>query len=132
MPALDPRAIGKRLEALRESRSLSQRQLAKDVGIAQSAISDYEKGKRLPTTNALQKLLNFFDVPASELMSPAENTPEESKRRFLIRNIEDRLQEMSIEGLMVLSSFVERVSVMEQRMGHESKPGKKNPDNSDQ
>lgn len=108
MPALDPVAIGKRLELLRESRNLSQRHLAKLSGVAQSAISDFEQGKRIPTTRALNKLLRFFEIDPSELMvTTAQPDPEESQRQFLIRHIKDQLRTLHLEELKVVAQIVD-------------------------
>ncbi len=109
MPALDPIAIGKRLELLRESRSLSQRQLAKESGVAQSAISDFEQGKRVPTMKALEKLLRFFDIEPSELMATTKLDPRESKRQFLIRHIQDQLQLLPLDELLVMAQIIDKL-----------------------
>lgn len=109
MSVLDPGTIGKRLQLLREAKALSQRDLARETGIAQSAISDYEKGRRLPTTKALGKLLQFFDIEAAELMSPPKTDPAEGKRRFLIRHIQDKLEDLPLEEISMVAGFVSRL-----------------------
>ncbi len=113
MPVLDPKAIGRRLELLRESRSLSQRELSKKAGIAQSAISDFEKGKRLPTVKALNKLLTFFEVDPADLMLGVEESPEAAKRRYLEKGIQERLNSLSIEAVAAIAQFVEQLYMIE-------------------
>lgn len=109
MPTLDPHTIGARLEYLRVARGLSQRELSRQVKIAQSAISDFEAGKRLPSTKALAKFLTFFDIPASDLMSPGEIDRTQSKRHFLIKLIDDRLNGLKVEELEFVVQFIDRV-----------------------
>lgn len=50
------------LRQLRVEKGLSQKQLAKEVGIANTTISDYETGKYLPNTEYLSRFSDFFNV----------------------------------------------------------------------
>ena len=55
--------LGKNIKTLREAHGLSQNKLAESVGIAQSKISDMERGATLIGRLAtLQKLANFFGL----------------------------------------------------------------------
>ena len=53
--------FGERLKELREERHLSQQQLAKQVGISDSAIGYWEQNKRIANIEAVMKLA-FFGV----------------------------------------------------------------------
>ncbi|MGE3557288.1 MAG: helix-turn-helix domain-containing protein [Candidatus Obscuribacterales bacterium] len=116
MAGLDPKVIGKRLESLRESRKLSQRALAREAKIAQSAISDFEAGKRIPTPKMLQKLLSFFAVDPAELLAGAQVDPAFAKRRFLIRHIQERLEHLPMEEVSMVAQFIERLAKYQQLM----------------
>ena len=51
-----------RIEELRKERNISQKTLAEKVGVAQSAISHWEKGVYEPNASSLILLAKYFDV----------------------------------------------------------------------
>lgn len=57
-----------RIKELREANGLSQRALAKETNISQSAISLYESNLRTPNTSSQKTLANFFGVTDQYLM----------------------------------------------------------------
>ena len=58
----------KRLKAAREQQKLSQAQLSKKSGVAQSAISHFEAGSREPVLSSLLKLAKALNVPIQDLV----------------------------------------------------------------
>ncbi|WP_308645039.1 helix-turn-helix transcriptional regulator [Paenibacillus sp. EPM92] len=69
VPKVGPRqAFGIRLTALRESRSLTQYQLADKTGLTRASLSHYEKARREPDIETLVKLADFFKVSLDELV----------------------------------------------------------------
>lgn len=60
--------FGSRLRALRTEKKLTQRQLAKRVNLAVSAISAYETGDRLPTYDVMVKFARIFHVSTDYLL----------------------------------------------------------------
>ena len=61
--------IGARLRAVRDSRGLSQRQLARQSGVANATISQVEAGKLNPTVGMLKKILAGIPMPLSEFFA---------------------------------------------------------------
>jgi len=61
-----------RLKELREDKGLSQTQLAKEMGVSQQTISQYEIGTAEPDIQTIKKLCNFFDVTAGYLLGIEE------------------------------------------------------------
>lgn len=61
-----------RLVKLRESRNLTQLQLAIQTGIKRPALSHYEKGRREPDIKTLIVLADFFKVTLDELIGRSE------------------------------------------------------------
>ncbi len=57
-----------RIKVLREDRDMKQSDLAKEVGIDQRTISNYETGKSNPDSVALIKLADFFNVSIDYLV----------------------------------------------------------------
>ena len=91
-----------KIRALRESKGLSQDQLAKEIGVDRTTIVKYESGGSKPT-RSLQKLADYFGVstdyllgrdaapagrPAPELTGKAL-TPEESKHLEKYRALDE-------------------------------------------
>lgn len=52
--------VGDNIRHLRKDLNLTQKELAKGVGLTQAQISDYERGRRTPSLHTLDKLLMFF------------------------------------------------------------------------
>ncbi len=60
--------IAERLRELRKISGLNKTQLAKKVGISDTAIGKWENGLQNPNINCLWKLANFFDVSVDYLI----------------------------------------------------------------
>ena len=56
------------LKVLREKIGISQRTLAKKLGVQPTDVSSYERGEKLPTVEKLIKIADFFDVSADKLL----------------------------------------------------------------
>ena len=70
--------IGARLRALRQARNLSQRELARRVGLPNSAISLIESGRTNPTIGALKRILDGLPIGLAEFFAFEPEPP----RRF--------------------------------------------------
>lgn len=77
-------AYGERISELRTKMKLTQEELAKRIGITRAALSHYEKNRREPDYETLQKLADFFDVNVDYLLgrtvdpSPSNKTDKPS------------------------------------------------------
>ncbi len=69
-------AIGPRLRQIRLRHRLSQRQLARQSGVANATISQIEAGKLNPTVSMLKKVLDGIPVRLSEFFSDEPETPD--------------------------------------------------------
>jgi len=65
--------FAKKLSSIRQSKSMSQRELAKLTGINRSTISMWELGEREPAFDQLQVLANALGVTVAELIDDNEN-----------------------------------------------------------
>lgn len=61
--------IGKFIKQLREEKGLSQEQLAEATNVSRSVIGKLEVGERIPTTDYLHILSEFFEISTDELLS---------------------------------------------------------------
>ena len=99
-----------RLKELRESSSLSQRELGDRVGLSKSSIGNYESGQRQPDMDTLNLLANYFhvtvdylmgrsDIPTFDISSEEEQMirffrkVQKGKRRLLIELFESLIHE---------------------------------------
>jgi len=69
---MDTTEFAKRLKQLRLESGLTQMQAAKLLGISNTALSQYESGKRTPGMNALSSLAGVYHVPLSYLLKGEE------------------------------------------------------------
>ncbi len=56
-----------RIKILREERHLTQKQVAKEVGIDQSTVSYWEKGRQEPNAIQRKRLCEFLGITQSDL-----------------------------------------------------------------
>ena len=63
------------LSYLRKKADKTQKELAKELGIAQSTLAGYESGVREPSFETLDLIANYFGVSKASLLGEAELTP---------------------------------------------------------
>ena len=59
---------GKELKAHRESKNISQSELAKKIGVNQATISLWEDNKRTPTIDNCVAMAYFYEITLDELI----------------------------------------------------------------
>lgn len=70
--------LGESLRLIRVFHDVQQNELADQLGVAQSYISEIESGKKQPTIPILEKYADFFGIPVSSILFFSE-TMEEGK-----------------------------------------------------
>jgi transcriptional regulator with XRE-family HTH domain len=60
--------VAQKVKRLRELAGWSQSELARRIGISGAAISEIEKGGRMPTVDVLQKLGKIFRLSLSDMV----------------------------------------------------------------
>lgn len=68
-----------RIRDLRESRDMTQAELAAKLGCATSTISMYEQGKREPSFEVLRSIADIFHVPVESLISECDAQAEDEE-----------------------------------------------------
>lgn len=106
MAVSDKQVIADRLKLLRTSYGLSQQEFAKKVGLSQSAISQFEKAERMPSTAALESIANAFSLPFADLIA---GQPAETDKELLISAVAQKLRGMSKDDILTLDRFVDRM-----------------------
>jgi transcriptional regulator with XRE-family HTH domain len=111
---VDEKAIGRRIRELRRRQGMTQIELAAELGINQSAVSDYEKGEVRIHAAMLAGLAKVLKVSADEILGLEKvrgngHTPD---RRFL-RRIErlHRLSRRDQQAILgTIDAFLAKVS----------------------
>ncbi len=83
--------IGKALRALRAQKGISQEKLALETGIGRRYMSDIENGRRNVSLEIIEKLADFFEMSASDLVKEIENAAlppltQKSLNRWLVEH----------------------------------------------
>ncbi len=69
------RALGQRLESLREQAKLSQNALACALGVDRGTVSRWERGVTLPSLERLLRLATIFGMPLERLLTQRSAPP---------------------------------------------------------
>lgn len=60
--------FAKRLKRLRVEKNITQKEIAKQLGISETGYAGYEQGYREPDFNTLIKLCKFFEITSDYLL----------------------------------------------------------------
>jgi transcriptional regulator with XRE-family HTH domain len=108
--------VGAHIKRLRAERGWSQPQLAVEAGVAVSAVSQIENGRRSPNVSTLDKLAEAFGVEVADFFPKAPAPPsqrslfnglEEERRRGVLAEIRKNFRETR-EGLELYCDAWER------------------------
>jgi methanogenic corrinoid protein MtbC1 len=93
-----------RLKELRKNKKIRQVDLAKEIGVAQTTIANYEQHSRFPDEATLRGIANFFNVSLDYLLGRSEsNVVEKQKDHLVLINpAENELSTPSREYLQLL------------------------------
>ena len=97
--------IGQRIARLRRERGITQEELAEQLGLGQSNVSDYERGVlRVQGSELIVKLTKTLDVSADELLglTPRPRANAAAKNRRILRRLQqlDRLPERDQQAIL--------------------------------
>ena len=103
--------FAKRITSLRENKNLYQKDIARIFNVEQATVSNWEKGKRIPDSDMLIKLANFFGVSVDFLLGNEQKKSEEEEietlRQLLIKSgFMKQNEDLSKEKLNMLMKFV--------------------------
>jgi transcriptional regulator with XRE-family HTH domain len=98
--------FGDRLKQSRLKKGWNQEQLAKETGLTQASISQFEKGVRLPPPKIINQLADILNVSKDFLAGDEDGSFE---RQILMRNIDS----LSPKSLATINEIVEKYRVAE-------------------
>lgn len=73
------RNIGKLISELRKEQNITQDELANRLQITKQTVSNYERGKRLPSYEALEAIADELNVPMTFFLTKNEQAEELAK-----------------------------------------------------
>jgi|GEM_PF-4943464 len=99
--------IGKKLRQIREAEGLTQVQFAKKVKLTQAAISQFEDGKRIPSSKALQKIAAGLGISLDSLLGNMMSDSEDDAKNAAIQALVSRLKDEAVntEEIIALNRY---------------------------
>lgn len=95
--------IGNKIKELREKKGLTQKELAEEIGVAQSTIAMIESGKNKGSIKTLAKIANYFNVSIDYL------TTTEEKLSLAIDSLEN-IHKLAKEGVKQKGNKIETLA----------------------
>lgn len=110
-------SFGSKLSQLRRQKAISQEELAFDLGVSQSSISNYESGFTKPDISLLEKLSKYFDVNIGDLLSDDSNTFYNYKNSggqngYVVNQLPEKLIEQYEETIKSLKEQIELLKLL--------------------
>jgi putative transcriptional regulator len=94
------------IETIRNEHGLTQEQVADVIGVSRVTYINVTKGRRDLTTNELEKLAAFFDVPVAELFDQPRNNEKFKQMYFyILRRFGEGIPKTKLAKLLYLSDF---------------------------
>jgi len=103
--------LGRRIKELREAKGLTQVQLAEMMGKSVETISNFERGKTIPSVITLQQLSERLKVHIRDFFertSALEGEPKTSKAARTVMNAAEHMSDDDLEILAGLSKVLEK------------------------
>ena len=76
--------LGEKIRTIRNSRNMTQEQLAQEAGISLGAIKKYESNDRKPKSDQLQKIADAFQISVNVFIENEVNTISDFSKAFSI------------------------------------------------
>ncbi|GLV63732.1 hypothetical protein Bmyc01_24020 [Bacillus mycoides] len=96
-------SIGEQLKKLRESKRLSQEDVAKKIGVTRQAVCKWENDKRYPDIDNLILLSEIYNVTLDELIKGNQSF----KEKIHIDEEEADFEKENEFGLQIMSTFID-------------------------
>lgn len=88
--------LGEKIKSYRESKNMTQNEIADILGVKSATVSKYESGTLEPNIESLKKLAEMFEVSVDELLNDEQDRFDISKINVL--NILREQKEMKLKG----------------------------------
>jgi methanogenic corrinoid protein MtbC1 len=92
------KSFGNRIKNLRKKLNLTQKYLAKELNLSQTAIGNYEKDIRFPNKDVLILFSNYFNVSLDYLICGSEFIYKKEKLNFDLESVKDLFLNLLMVG----------------------------------
>lgn len=111
-----------RLKQLRESKKLSQRDLAKILKLSPSTVAMYEVNQRSPDKETLSVIADFFNVSVDYLLGRDNNVPPPNQKPKKLYDVIARAEDLPEENLdQVVDALEALIKHHEEKMKNKRK-----------
>ncbi len=100
--------LGDRIKKLREGKNISQKELAKELGVTDAMVSMYENDKKNPSLEVITKLAAFFNVSTDYLLGA--ETMQDSEMPKNIRAVARDLLDLPEENRKLAIDMIKMMS----------------------
>ncbi len=111
----DAATFGDRVAAAREAQGLSQKELAKHLGVALKTLEAWENDLAEPRANKLQMMAGLLNVSMPWLMTGEGETPEELVTQQSPADLTSLMTEMRVLRNQMVQA-ADRIGVLEKRL----------------
>lgn len=100
--------LGDKIKKLREGKNISQKELAKEIGVTDAMVSMYENDKKNPSLEVITKLAAFFNVSTDYLLGA--ETMQDSEMPKNIRAVARDLLDLPEENRKLAIDMIKMMS----------------------
>jgi len=101
------------IRELRKKKGIQQKELSIEIGVSQPTVSDWEKGKKDPSSESLKKLAEYFGVDelvilgkgVVDLASNESVMPKTPEARIISECIDNMPEEKRKQALSIFSTI---------------------------
>ncbi len=114
------------LKNLRESRNITQEELAEYLQVSRPTIAGYETKSRQPDFERLEKISQFFDVSIDYLLTGSEITTEANlikkvSEKSIDRNVLSGYRKLSLESKQDILKYIELLQLRDEKLRKEKR-----------
>lgn len=102
--------VGERIRAVREKRQLTSTGLAEKIGMSRQLITNWEKGRRLPTLESIISLSDTLNAPVTYLLGISDSLEEPIERKLSVRDLDGFNGNIGIDNISVPTQFIDKSS----------------------
>ncbi len=107
-------SFGSRLKELRTEKKSSQKQVAEDIGISITTISQYESDSRFPNEEMLKRLCTYYQISSDYLLGLTD------VKHAPLSKSEAKEKMMMSEQMDLLRNIIEMIHPEEDKTGNEN------------
>ncbi len=100
--------LGKRIAFFRKLRNLTQAELAEKVGLSSNFIALIESGRRAPSFETLEKLIEVLNVSVNQIFNFEESNEYDTAEEIRER-LNSYISEMKPEDLYILMDLADKI-----------------------